>query len=102
VETDYTYDPVAAGVSGTGDNGTWNPRTPRLIVKQINSAEVSRSYTIFPVGRCALDIRCTVAGAKYNNAANLVTTNIFYTTGPNQFSLQSVLRRMERCRLITT
>ncbi|MGA2854442.1 MAG: hypothetical protein ABSE90_09990, partial [Verrucomicrobiota bacterium] len=39
-----------------------------------------------------LDIQCTASGAGWSDPGNLITTNLFYTSGPNQFALQSVIR----------
>jgi hypothetical protein len=91
-ETVYTYNPTSAGVSGSGDNGTANPNVPRLTITYLQSQEISRSYTVFPSVSERLDIQCTVAGAAWNASGNLVTTNLFYTSGANQFALQSVVR----------
>jgi RHS repeat-associated protein len=91
-ETDYYYDPSSADISGSGDDGTLNPNTPRLIVQKIQGYEVSRSYTVFPAANQRLNIQCVAAGARWNDAGNLITTNFYYTSGPNQFALQSVFR----------
>jgi RHS repeat-associated protein len=91
-ETDYYYTPSSAGISGTVDNGTLNPYTARLIVQKIKGNEVSRSYTVFPAANVRWNIQCVAAGAAWNAAGNLVTTNFYYTSGPNQFALQSVFR----------
>ena len=91
-ETDYTYDPSAAGVSGTGDDGSLDPHVARLVVQKIQGSEVSRQYTVFPSVGMRLDIQCTAPGAAWNDPGNLVTTNVFYTNGPNQFALQAVFQ----------
>jgi RHS repeat-associated protein len=93
-ESIYTYDPVAAGVSSSGDNGTYNPFTPRKAITYINGAEASCQYAVFPALGVRWDIQCTqpYPNDQWNSTGNLVTTNYFYTSGPNQFSPQSVLR----------
>ena len=91
-ETAYTYDPVAAGVSYSGDNGTADPNVPRLTIRYINGNKVSQSYTVFPSVSERLDIQCTNIGAAWNAPGNLITTNYFYSSGPNQFLSQSTLR----------
>ncbi len=88
--TTNVYDPVAAGVSGSGDDGTLNKTTARLVVETVGS-EVSRRYTVFPSVGVRLDIQCTTPGVLWNDSRNLVTTNLFYTSGPNQFALQAVI-----------
>ena len=96
-EIQYTYDPVSAGVSDSGDNGTSSPDTARLAVRMIegyegyDGYEVSRQYTVFPSAGVRLDIQCTVPRASWNDSGNLFTTNYFYTSGPNQFLPQSVI-----------
>jgi RHS repeat-associated protein len=89
-KTAYTYSTSA--VSGSGDNGTCSPNTPRQVVNSINSQEIARQYTAFPSVGVRLDIQCTIAGAAWYATGNLITTNIFYTSGPNQFALQAVVR----------
>jgi RHS repeat-associated protein len=90
----YTYDPTAAGVSDSGDNGTCNAIIPRRTINYIGGQEVSRSYTVFPAVNMRLDILCTTPGAAWNASGNLTTTNYFYSNpnDPNQFALQSVIR----------
>jgi RHS repeat-associated protein len=61
-------------------------------VQKIQGYEVSRSYTVFPAANQRLNIQCVAAGARWNDAGNLITTNFYYTSGPNQFALQSVFR----------
>ena len=103
-ETTYTYDPNSAGVSASGDNGTADPYVPRRTIQEMNGNEVSRSYTVFPSEYERLDIQCTAVGAAWNASGNLITTNVFYTNGPDQFLLQSVLRpdgTMTACNYIT-
>lgn len=89
-ETDYTY--TTNVVSGSGDTGVFNSVTPREVEELINSTEVSRRYTVFPAAGVRLDIQCTNSGASWNTSGNLVTTNLFYTNGPNQFLLMAVIR----------
>ncbi len=91
-EVSNTYVPSSAGISNSVDNGTVNPNVPRKVVRYINGNEVSLSYTVFPSVGERLDIQCTNSSAAWNTPGNLVTTNYFYTSGPNQFALQSVIR----------
>jgi RHS repeat-associated protein len=93
-ETDYTYDPSSAEVSDTGDDGTLNIYTPRLVVQKIGGNEVSRQYAIFPSVGTSLQVQCTEPNPSdgWSDPGNLITTNFFYTSGPNQFALQAVLR----------
>ena len=90
--TVYTYDPEAAGVSASGDDGTLNSIIPRLVIRSYGSTEVSRQYTVFPSAGVRLDVQCTVPGANWNDASNLTTTNTFYTNETNQYAMQTVLR----------
>jgi RHS repeat-associated protein len=92
--THYTYG--SSPVSGSGDDGTLATHTARLVVRTVKNVEVSRSYTVFPSVGERLDIQCTTLGssgngALWNDPNNLVTTNLFYTSGPNQFALQAVI-----------
>jgi RHS repeat-associated protein len=90
-ETDYSYDPGV--VSGSGDDGTINPSIPRQVVEYVQwqDVEVSRRYTAFLSVGVRLDIQCTTPGAAWNSAGNLVTTNLFYTNGPNQFLPEAII-----------
>ena len=90
-ETDYTYNPTNAGVSGTGDNGTLNIYTPRLVVGKIQGQEVSRQYNIFPSTNVSYSVQCTVPGATWAASGNLITTNFYYTNGPNIFYPKTML-----------
>jgi YD repeat-containing protein len=93
-QTVYVYDPGSAGVSDSGDNGTANPNVPRQTITYVQGQEISCSYTVFPSVSERLDIQCTASypNDQWNSAGNLVTTNLFYTSGPNQFALQAVIR----------
>jgi RHS repeat-associated protein len=91
-ETVYTYDPVAAGVSGSGDSGLCNSITARRTVGYIQGKEVERSYTVFPAANERLDILCTTSNAAWNAVGNLITTNYLYTNGPNKNALQSIIK----------
>ena len=88
----YTYNPVAAVVSSSGDTGIYNALTPRRTITYIQEHEISRSYSVFPSVNARLDIQCTTPGAAWNASGNLVTTNYFFTSGPNQFALQYVIQ----------
>jgi len=90
-QTLSTYDPVAAGVSASGDDGSLSPELPRLVSQVIDGAEVSRAYTVFPATGVRLDIQCTGAGAGWTNAGNLFTTNLFFTGGGNLNALRAVI-----------
>jgi len=79
-------------VSGSGDNGTANPTVPRETVEYVNNTIVAQQFTAFPSASERLDIQCTVAGAAWNDSGNLITTNLFYTSGPNQYALEAVIR----------
>jgi hypothetical protein len=89
-EVDYDY--TAASLSGSGDDGSLNPTVARQVIEYTEGTETARRYTVFPSVSVRLDIQCTDPGAGWNDAGNLVTTNIFFTSGPNQFALQKVLR----------
>ncbi|MDR3574548.1 MAG: RHS repeat-associated core domain-containing protein [Anaerolineaceae bacterium] len=91
-EITYTYSPGAAGVTGSGDNGTYNPTVPRRVIEFVEGTEVSRRYTVFPAADVRLDIQCTVQEADWNDAGNLTTTNRYYTSGPNQYAIKSTIR----------
>jgi RHS repeat-associated protein len=91
-QTVYVYDPGAADVSASGDDGSISPNVARLTTTSVQNNEISRSYTVFPSVSERLDIQCTAAGAAWNDSGNLITTNLFYTSGPNQFALQAVIR----------
>lgn len=91
MQTIYVYDPTIAGVSSSGDNGSVNPTIARLTVQKLQGVEVSRSFTVFPSVYSKLDIQCTVTGAAWNASGNLITTNNYYSSGANQYRLQSVI-----------
>jgi RHS repeat-associated protein len=91
-QTTYIYDPTSAGVSTSGDNGSANPRVPRLVSVSVQTHEISRQYSVFPSVNERLDIQCTMPGAAWYASGNLITTNWFYTSGANQYALKSVLR----------
>jgi hypothetical protein len=92
-ETDYTFDPVAAGVSGTGDNGTLNIYTPRLVVSKVQGQVVWQSYRVFPSAAINYHVQCTTPSPTgWSDPHNLITTNLYYTSGPNQFELMAVRR----------
>jgi RHS repeat-associated protein len=88
-ETIYNYS--TSFVSGSGDAGTNNPTVPRQTIQYINGNIVSLSYTAFPNVSERLDIQCTNTSASWNSAGNLITTNFFYASGPNQFRLRTVV-----------
>jgi RHS repeat-associated protein len=90
-ERDYTYDPTTVA-SGSGDDGTQSPTTPRKVVEKIEGSPTSVRYTVFPSAGVRLDIQCLDPSASWNTSGNLVTTNIFYTNGPNQFALEFMVR----------
>ena len=85
-ETVYSYG------SGYGDDGTINPRIPRLASIYVDYPEIYREFTLFPSASERLDIQCTVPSADSDESGNLVTTTHFYTSGPNQYAVQSVFR----------
>jgi len=90
-EIQSTFDLAAVGQTGSGDNIAIHPTLPRMVVEYLQGTEVSRRYSLFPSVGVRLDIQCVTAGAAWNASDNLITTNLFYTNGPNQFALQSVL-----------
>ncbi len=77
--TYYYYD--TNHVSGSGDIGVVSTNVPRCTIVDVQGQEISRSYTAFPSAYERLDIQCTVAGAAWNAAGNLFTTNYFITNG---------------------
>ncbi len=86
------YDYTTYYVGGSGDDGTISTNTPRMTIVSVQGTEVSRSYSAFPSVGERIDIQCAVTGAAWNDPANLYTTNFYYTSGANQFALQSVIR----------
>jgi RHS repeat-associated protein len=85
---DYSTNPV----SGSGDIGVFNTNVPRKTTVLINGQIVALSYTAFPSAGERLDVQCLATNAAWNSTGNLVTTSYFYTSGPNQFALESVIR----------
>jgi RHS repeat-associated protein len=90
-ETTYDYDPSDA-VPGSGDDGSIQPSAPRRVIGYVEGHEVSRQYTIFQSAGVHLNIQCTTPGAAWNDSHNFVTTNLYYTSGPNQYSLKAVIQ----------
>ena len=81
--TDYTVN----ALGGSGDDGSVNPTVARVVIEKIAGAELSRRYTVFPSAFIKLEIQCLDPGATWNDSRNLVTTNVYFTDGPNQFEL---------------
>ncbi|MCL4181778.1 MAG: hypothetical protein KJ072_29090, partial [Verrucomicrobia bacterium] len=84
--TTYAYTPL----SGSGDTGALEPRTPRTVIDKVLGQEVGRRYTVIKAGE-RRDIRCQTVGAAWTNAAdNLVTITKFFTSGPNIDRISSI------------
>ena len=90
-EKDLYYSPSDAGIPSSVDNGILHPRVARMNVGLIAGQEVARSYTVFPAANERLNIQCVTIGAAWNANNNLVTTNFYYSSGPNRFALKSVI-----------
>src|SRR5262249_40954241 len=78
-------------VSNSGDNWTVNTNIARLVVETVQGQEVSRRYTVFPSSSIRIDAQCVTPGASWTASDNLFTTNLFFTSGANQFDLQAVV-----------
>lgn len=84
--TYYSYD----SPSGSPDNGSINPDMPRMVEESLPGGAISRRYTIYPSAYVRLDIQCGDLGG-WNAADNLITTNLFHTSGTNEFRLKAVI-----------
>jgi len=89
-ETVYTY--TSGAVSGSGDDSTLFALTPRKVQQFVVGTPVSVSYSIFPSAGVKIDVQGASSDAAWNDAGNLYTTNLFYTSGTNQYWLQAVIR----------
>ncbi|HEX3799312.1 MAG TPA: RHS repeat-associated core domain-containing protein [Verrucomicrobiae bacterium] len=90
-QTVYTYSPTDAGVSASGDDGSVSPTVPRRTIVFVQGHEISRSYSVFPSVSKRIDVQCVAVGAAWNAAGNLYTTNTYYSSGGNQFAVESVV-----------
>ena len=75
-------------LSGSGDDGTVSPATPRYVEQNINGIEALK-FTVFPSSNVRLDISCPQPGVNWNDPGNLVTTTTNYAS--NTGRVQSVL-----------
>jgi RHS repeat-associated protein len=91
--TIYSYWP--SGVSGSGDDGTAEPDTPRCMVEYENPISgyiaVSTHFTVFPSAGMRIDVQTTKRDVPWDDPSNLFTTNRYYTSGPNTNRLKSVV-----------
>ncbi|MEI6395741.1 MAG: hypothetical protein WCT12_32135, partial [Verrucomicrobiota bacterium] len=86
----YYYNP--GSVPGSGDDGTLQPDTPRLIVENEKGHEISDHYTAFPSADVRIDVQSTAPNVTaWSDPTSLFTTNRFYTNGPNQNRVKSVV-----------
>jgi hypothetical protein len=88
--TQYSYDPL----SGSGDDGTLEPYSPRTITTDQQDASagylpVSLEYRVFLPGETHA-IRCQTSSAVWSDTNNLVTITKYFTNGPNVNRVQSV------------
>ena len=84
----YSYDPTV--VSGSGDDGTQMPNSPRLTINYIQGQEVSRNYTAYlPNER--IDVQCIDPGANWNVSGNL-NTYTYYSTDVNHYGQVSMVQ----------
>jgi RHS repeat-associated protein len=78
-------------LTGSGDDGTLSPNTPRTVVETVLGAETSRHYTVIIRGE-SRSIRAASPGAVWNDPANLVTITCIYTDGDFKGKTRSVTR----------
>jgi RHS repeat-associated protein len=86
-KVEYDYTPM----SGSGDTGAHRPQLPRREITYLLGQEVGRRYWVYRKGE-KREIVCTVPGAAWNAAANLVTITKRHCGGPTDQELQSVTR----------
>ncbi len=77
-------------ISGAGDTGYLERQMPCRRVEYVLGQEVGRTYFVALPGE-RREIRCTAAGAAWDNASNLVTITKLFTNGFRQNEIQSVL-----------
>jgi RHS repeat-associated protein len=76
--TEYNYS--SSVVSGSGDSGNTYFLTPRRTIEYLQNVEVSRKYFV-ALSAERREIQCTVTGAAWNAAGNLVTDSKLFTNG---------------------
>ena len=81
----YDYTPI----SGAGDAGS-KTNEMRMRVDWVLGREVSLTYWVY-MADGTKEIRCTTAGAAWNDDSNLVTTTQYYTNGSYSGWLATVL-----------
>jgi RHS repeat-associated protein len=92
--TDYSY---GGAIYLEGDDGSVSTNTPRSVVEYTAGAESSRRWTILPTnasGFLRIDVQAGVPGlssAYWAYPLNLFTTNQYYSSGPNQGRLKSIV-----------
>jgi RHS repeat-associated protein len=84
----YDYNPI----TGAGDDGTISPNSPRSVSEYVGGQLISTRYTVFQSIGETLDVQCTANSANWNDSSNLITTNRYYTSGPNLYRLKGVYR----------
>jgi RHS repeat-associated protein len=86
---EYNYS--SGVVSGSGDDSSLSPASPRRTIEFILGTPVSMNYSVFKPGE-SRQITCLSPSAAWDNSSNLVTITRYYTNGWNFDKLQSVLR----------
>jgi RHS repeat-associated protein len=86
--TAYDYSPSV--VSGSGDDGTVDPHSPRCVTEYAAGQPVSQRFTAYVSESETLEIQSAAPGAAWNATGNLITTNRLYTSGPNLYRLRGV------------
>jgi RHS repeat-associated protein len=85
--TTYTYGQLGS----SPDDGDISPDSPRLVTETLQGYPLSKRYTVFPSAYVRLDIQCGDSLGSWNASDNLITTNLFYASGTNQFRVKAVV-----------
>lgn len=78
-------------VSGSGDDGSVAPYTPRCVIEYLLGQEISRRYAVLLPGE-RKEIQCPQPGAAWNDSANLVTTTYYFSDGVRVGNVSKVVR----------
>ena len=91
-ETQYHYgDEAGTYLPDSGDDGSLVPDLPRCVIHLLPGEEISREYTVVPSAEFRIHVQAATRYAAWNDPANLFTTNRYFTSGPNQYRLKSIV-----------
>jgi RHS repeat-associated protein len=92
-EIHYFYGDYAfTYVGSSGDDGTIEPDVPRYVSEYRGGTQVSARYTAIVSAGMRIEVQALNLAGNWDDAANLFTTNYYYTSGINQARLKSTVR----------